>query len=198
MPEFSGRKWGREHGGGQWHDRHGHQGTFNPNAVPDAELKIVESQFGAWVAKKYGSIEKAMKEWNDLKVARDDPAQGRVGFRPLFNVANDRTLRDRDTARFLLESQRGFYEETAQFLRGLGFKGLITCSNWATASPQYLGPLEKFSYTVGDFIDRHCIPRRAEQRPLFVQRCSPRQSANSGGGHRQPERRHALRRRSSG
>jgi hypothetical protein len=129
--------------------------TFNPNAVPDAELKIVEGQFGAWVAKKYGSIEKAQKKWDNLKVARDNPGQGRVGFRPLFNLANDRTLRDRDTAHFLLESQRGFYEETAQFLRGLGFKGLITCSNWATANPQYLGPIEKYSYTVGDFIDRH-------------------------------------------
>src|SRR6185436_17741860 len=97
----------------------------------------------------------ALKEWDNLKVARDNPDKGRVGFRPLFNLDNERSLRDRDTARFLLESQRGFYEETTQFLRGLGFKGLITCSNWVTANPQFLGPLEKFSYTVGDFIDRH-------------------------------------------
>jgi hypothetical protein len=32
---------------------------------------------------------------------------------------------------------------------------LITASNWATASPEVLGPLEKLSYTTGDFIDRH-------------------------------------------
>lgn len=68
---------------------------------------------------------------------------------------NDKTARDRDTARFLLESQRGFYEETYKFLRGLGFKGVITASNWATASPQIFGPLEKYSYTATDFIDRH-------------------------------------------
>ena len=37
----------------------------------------------------------------------------------------------------------------------LGFKGLITASNWATASPEVFGPLEKLSYTTGDFIDRH-------------------------------------------
>ncbi|HTL16097.1 MAG TPA: hypothetical protein VL793_02615, partial [Patescibacteria group bacterium] len=36
-----------------------------------------------------------------------------------------------------------------------GFKGVITASNWSTASPEVFGPLEKLSYTVGDFIDRH-------------------------------------------
>ena len=32
---------------------------------------------------------------------------------------------------------------------------MITASNWITASPEVLGPLEKFTYTTGDFIDRH-------------------------------------------
>ncbi len=32
---------------------------------------------------------------------------------------------------------------------------MITASNWITASPQVLGPLEKYTYTVADFIDRH-------------------------------------------
>ena len=41
------------------------------------------------------------------------------------------------------------------FLRRLGFKGLIHASNWATASPEIFGPLEKLSYASGDFIDRH-------------------------------------------
>ncbi len=68
---------------------------------------------------------------------------------------NEKTARDKDAARFLVESQRGFYRDTYQFLRGLGFKGVITASNWITASPQVLGPLEKYTYTVADFIDRH-------------------------------------------
>ena len=42
-----------------------------------------------------------------------------------------------------------------KFLRKHGFKGLITASNWSTASPEVFGPLEKLSYTIGDFIDRH-------------------------------------------
>jgi hypothetical protein len=88
-------------------------------------------------------------------VPRDRPAEGRMSFRPLWNMAHERAARDRDAARFLVDSQRGFYRQTYAFLRGLGFKGVITASNWTTASPEVLGPLEKYSYTVGDFIDRH-------------------------------------------
>lgn len=129
--------------------------TFNPDAVPDAQLRLVEEQFGTWLEKKYGSIDKAIAAWDGFKIARDAPDKGRVGFRPLWNIANERTRRDKDTARFLLGSQRGFYKDTYRFLRDLGFKGVITASNWATASPPILGPLEKYSYTVCDFIDRH-------------------------------------------
>jgi hypothetical protein len=70
-------------------------------------------------------------------------------------VFNERSERDKDAVRFLFEAQRQFYVETVRFLRSLGFKGVITASNWATASPEVLGPLEKWSYTAGDFMDRH-------------------------------------------
>ena len=68
-----------------------------------------------------------------------------MGFRPLWNMFSEKTARDKDAARFLVESQRGFYRDTYQFLRGLGFKGVITASNWITASPEVLGPLEKYT-----------------------------------------------------
>ncbi|HEV8062092.1 MAG TPA: hypothetical protein VGP68_19595 [Gemmataceae bacterium] len=129
--------------------------TFSTENIPDVELRMLETQFGAWLTKRYGSLDAAFKAWGGQTVPRDNLGQGRAGFRPLWNVAHEQTKRDQDTARFLLDSQRGFYEETVQFLHGLGFKGLITASNWATADPAVLGPLEKYSYTVGDFIDRH-------------------------------------------
>jgi hypothetical protein len=78
-----------------------------------------------------------------------------VSFRPLWNIANEKSARDQDTAAFLFEVQAKFYQDTVAFLRKLGFRGLITPSNWATASPEVFGPLEKLSYTTGDFIDRH-------------------------------------------
>lgn len=129
--------------------------TFDAKNIPDAQMRLLERQFGDWLTKKYGSLDRAFTAWQGQKVPRDNPAEGRVSFRPLWNMANERSVRDRDAARFLTESQRGFYQQTYQFLRDLGFKGVITASNWTTADPRVLGPLEKYTYTVGDFIDRH-------------------------------------------
>ncbi|MBC8001030.1 MAG: hypothetical protein H7X97_00465, partial [Opitutaceae bacterium] len=129
--------------------------TFRPDALPEPQLRMLEGQFGKWLKHRYGSIESAQSKWNGIKDSRDNAAEGRVGFRPLYNIFTDRTPRDQDTARFLFETQTRFYQEMTAFLRKLGFKGEITTSNWATASPQIFGPLEKLSYAGGDFIDRH-------------------------------------------
>lgn len=129
--------------------------TFSDRNLPDAQLRILEKRFGDWLIKKYGSLDSAFKAWNGAKIQRDDPDSGRVGFRPLWNIFNEKTRRDQDTAAFLLESQTRFYRETYQFVKSLGFKGLMTASNWTTASAEVLGPLEELSYRAGDFIDRH-------------------------------------------
>jgi len=129
--------------------------TFKSDAVPDPQLRILETQFANWLRHKYGSLNSALAAWGGQTTPRDDPSDGRMSFRPLWNMFNQRTRRDRDTAAFLTENQRSFYERTCRFLRDLGFKGVITASNWATASPQYFGPLEKYTYTAGDFLDRH-------------------------------------------
>ena len=129
--------------------------TFNPDQIPDTQMRIVETKFAAWLKEKYGSLDAALAKWSGARLKRDNFAENRVAFRPLWNVFNEKSARDRDTVQFLFETQRNFYLETVKFLRSLGFKGLITASNWATASPEVFGPLEKWSYTAGDFIDRH-------------------------------------------
>lgn len=129
--------------------------TFDAKNIPDPQLTLLEKRFGAWLAKKHGSVDAIAKAWQGSRIPRDKPGDGRFAFRPLWNIANERTPRDRDTAAFLLEVQTEFYRDTYRFLRELGFKGLIQTSNWHTASPEVLGPLEKLSYTAGDFIDRH-------------------------------------------
>jgi len=129
--------------------------TFDEKNIPDAQLRILEKQFGDWLAQKYGSIEKALAAWKGPQAKRDAPAEGRIGFRGLWSISHEKTPRDQDTAAFLLETQTRFYRNTYDFVRQLGFKGLIHDSNWATADPEVFGPLEKLSYTAGDFVDRH-------------------------------------------
>ncbi|MDB5173192.1 MAG: hypothetical protein JWN51_1965 [Phycisphaerales bacterium] len=129
--------------------------TFSDGNVPDAQMRIIEKLFGDWLTKKYGSLDAALKKWNGLGVPRDSIAEGRIGFRQLWNVAHERTPRDRDTVAFMTELQRDFYQQTYKFLRDTGFKGVLTTTGWTTADPQYLGPLDKYTNTVGDYVDRH-------------------------------------------
>jgi len=129
--------------------------TFSEQNLPEPQLRLLEKMFGDWLEKKYGSLAAALNRWNGLRLKRDTPTEGRMAFRPLWNIFNEKTARDQDTTRFLFELQETFYADTYKFLRQLGFKGVITASNWATASPEVFGPLEKLSYTCGDFIDRH-------------------------------------------
>ena len=129
--------------------------TFDEKNIPDPQLRLLERQFGEWLWKKHGSIEAALAAWQGVKAPRDVPGEGRLGFRPLWNISHEKSTRDQDTAAFLLEVQTRFYRGAYDFIRQLGFKGLIHDSNWATADPEVFGPLEKLSYTAGDFIDRH-------------------------------------------
>jgi len=129
--------------------------TFDPKSIPEPQLEIIESRFAAWLEKKYGSLDAATSAWGGLKVAGDAADAGRMGLRPLWQIFHEKTPRDQDTAAFLAQAQYNFYRQTADFLRDIGFKGLVTASNWTTADAQTLGPLERYSYTAGDFIDRH-------------------------------------------
>ena len=129
--------------------------TFNYDQVPEPQMRKLEKLFGDWAIKKHGSLDKALAAWNGVAHTRDNLSEGRLGFRPLFEIFSKKSPRDQETAAFLMETQRKFYADTVQYLRSLGYKGMITASNWITANNDVLGPLEKYSYTPGDFIDRH-------------------------------------------
>lgn len=129
--------------------------TFSDDRIPPPQRQILQKKFGDWVKSRHGNFNRAFAAWKNLRMPEDDPAAGRLAFRPLFQIFTDRTPRDQETARFLAETQKGFYEEQVKFIRSLGFRGLITASNWTTANNAILGPLEKYTYTPGDFIDRH-------------------------------------------
>ncbi len=129
--------------------------TFNYDTVPEPQMRKLEQRFGDWAKKKHGTLEKALVAWKQQVHARDDAKSGRLGFRSLYELVTRKSPRDQDTAAFLMETQRAFYDDTVQFLRGLGYKGMITASNWITANDDVLGPLEKYSYMPGDFIDHH-------------------------------------------
>ena len=54
--------------------------TFTRENLPEPELRIVETQFGDWLKRKYGSLDQALAAWKGVKDRRDNPAEGRIGL----------------------------------------------------------------------------------------------------------------------
>lgn len=141
--------------------------TFAPYKNPNAEcMEPLEKLFGAWLVRKYGSIENARKEWGAGNMPKhpDSPENGRVafyentGFLGGFDWARQQRNEKRasDQLQFMVEAQRGFYTDiTAYFKNDLGFKGLVSASNWHTVDDGTIGALEKYTYMASDIIDRH-------------------------------------------
>lgn len=134
--------------------------TFSPyETIPATQMAVLEQQFGDWLTQKYGSLAQVLNTWNTSKtpIKGDDPAAGRMGLMPLYQLVEQRdSTRAQDTAAFLTHSQSQFFRQAIAFLRQeLRYQGLIYASNWVTANAQILGPLDKYTNTVADFMDRH-------------------------------------------
>ncbi len=137
--------------------------TFDPyKGLPTAQTVQLETQFGTWLTRKYGSVDKAIAQWqtsanSPQPIQPDQPQARRAAFVPLAALWENRdTARSQDTAAFLADSQKQFFERSMQFLhQDLGYSGLIYGSNWIAANAQILGPLDKYTNTVGDFMDHH-------------------------------------------
>ncbi len=138
--------------------------TFNETNIPKPQAEILEKRFGQWLIERYGSIEKALAHWDNFTEKRDDPKAGRVQVLDVWNITREglshwkggKPRRMSDQARFMAELQRDFYAQTRQFIRqNLRSPQLVVASNWTTADNPLLRPLEHWTYSACDVLDRH-------------------------------------------
>lgn len=132
--------------------------TFLPTNYPDEQLEILEKRFGNWIMDRYGSIEAAYTAWGGGERGRDDIEAGRMEMESaaaLRGGSNPRRLRQRDQLRFMTEAQKGFWEEIVDHVRGLGYQGPVSPTNWRTANDLLLRDVEYYTYTATDVIDIH-------------------------------------------
>jgi hypothetical protein len=138
--------------------------TFNPDRgskgnLPDAQRETLEQRLAQWALHQHPGLvlqDIVTRAWTNTTTAQDNVADGRLGFRGLWDIANHRNLRDQETVRFLADLMTTFHRQTYGFLKqDLGYPGLVYCSNWKTASPVYLDPVDKHANLIGDFLDRH-------------------------------------------
>ena len=122
--------------------------------IKPAQMKLLGRKFAAWLAKKYGSAEKAPAAWGAEAAKGDDFAAGVVGFYPTWEWLQDaggtKSRRLADQTQFLGETQRGFYADMQAHYRSLGCKQLVNAMNWRSADPVKLDDLERWTYAATD------------------------------------------------
>jgi len=129
--------------------------TFSYDQVPGQQMEILEKRFGDWAAEKHGSVAAAVDVWGE-KHERDDVEAGRLGLYNAWQMGNQDTKRARATAEFLARDERQFFAGMSDYLKeDLGFGGVVTATNWKTASNETLEPVEKWANAGVDFMDHH-------------------------------------------
>ncbi len=137
--------------------------TFKRDNIPEVQMEKLERKFGAWLESKYGSIQSAISAWGEgTEQPYDDPEGGRMTLLDAWHMTASghgvgaKLRRMTDQLQFLVEDQRKFYQDMADFFRNeIGTQSIISCSNWTTADNKLLDPLERYTYTAGAVIDRH-------------------------------------------
>lgn len=125
------------------------------------DLAIIQQQYGAWLVKKHGSLEKASRAWQGDKAPGDNFAAGRAGFHHIWELtaaadkkrplSASRATRLADQTQFWTERMRAFNTDIARFLRTeLGCKQLLNCGNWRTADQVRLLDCERYAYSPGE------------------------------------------------
>ena len=135
--------------------------TFNADNLGEGPLATLEGQFAAWLAKKYGGLEKALAMWGHAKHQRDNLTGKRVGLHDAYHMTregmkdNDKQKRMTDQIAFLATTQRDFYARTNAYMKELGLKAPVSASNWTTADNLVLGGVERWTYLATDVVDKH-------------------------------------------
>jgi hypothetical protein len=126
-------------------------------SVKGRQLQLLGEQFGAWLTKKYGSIDRALSSWNSDGMPEDDLSRGILGIYIVWEWTQPRDggrkRRLDDQLQFFAETMYRFNHEMARYLReDLGCKQLINAGNWKTADTTRLNDVERWSYTAGEVL----------------------------------------------
>ncbi len=120
-----------------------------------AELR---RQFGAFVTKKYGSLDKAKEAWSNAQAPGDNFAAGEPGMLIIWELTQrngnpGQQKRRADQMEFFTVLMRDFNKMIVDYLRNdLGCKALINAGNWKTADNVTMNDAERYSYTPTDIM----------------------------------------------
>lgn len=132
--------------------------TLNPERLAPHTLDLMERAFGAYAIRKYGSLELALAKWGQT-VAGDEVNAGRAGILGAWSLTTkgpaEMKARAADQIQFLTERQYALYGGMKEAFWEMGIRKMVAGSNWKTADPSNLGPLEHYSYTAVDMVNKN-------------------------------------------
>ncbi|HLH55094.1 MAG TPA: hypothetical protein VKY92_15915 [Verrucomicrobiae bacterium] len=121
----------------------------------------LRKQFGAFVSRKYGSLERARQAWNDAapspdQDSPDDLAQGEAALYLVWQLTQAPgpegvQRRCSDQMQFLTETMYRFNRTMGEFLRNeCHCKQLVNAGNWRTANNVTMLDAERWSYSANE------------------------------------------------
>lgn len=122
------------------------------------DLALLEQKYSDWLTANYGTLDAALQAWDNTRLEEDDPAAGRMGLYPIWNLTQDvndsaQVQRLADQTQFLTDTMYRFNADMVKFLReDIGAQQLINAGNWKTADPLRLNDAERYSYTAAEVV----------------------------------------------
>lgn len=119
--------------------------------------QLLRQQYADWLKKKYGSLDRAKREWSGDSHNNDNFGAGEVGIYTVWHLTQDasggKQKRLTDQLEFLGYTMHSFNKMIADYIRNdLGSPHLVNAGNWKTADDVKLMDVERYSYTATDII----------------------------------------------
>jgi hypothetical protein len=134
---------------------------WTSQGIKGSAKQELRGQFGAFLRKKYGSLEKAAEAWNGAAPSPDQDgpdnfATGQAALYIIWELTQHRGTegqqrRCADQMQFFSETMYNFNRAIGQYLKGeLRCKQLINAGNWKTADNARMLDAERWSYTANE------------------------------------------------
>ena len=140
---------------------------WSVNSIKGPQRQALERRFGAFLTRKYGSLDSTAEAWKGAGDSGDAPQDSRMALLNLWELTQAATswpllgdprdlrggkaIRRADQTEFYARTMHEFNAEMVRYLRKeLGVRQLVNAGNWKTGSTALLNDAERWSYTAAE------------------------------------------------
>jgi hypothetical protein len=129
---------------------------WTSQGIEGAGAAELRRQFGTFLKKKYGSLDKAKEAFGNAPIKGDNFEAGEVGLSIVWELTQHggnpgQLARRADTCEFFTRTMYDFNARAQNYIRTeFGCKTLVNAGNWKTADNVLLNDAERYSYTANE------------------------------------------------